>query len=227
MPVYLLNDDLFFPDPNDPGQDGLLAVGGDLRPERLLLAYEMGVFPWYNPQDPILWWSPDPRCLLQINELKISKSMRNVLNQKKFFCTLDTAFDDVLHQCRFAKRKEDGTWITDEMAKAYGELHRLGVAHSVEVWQDDKLVGGLYGLSLGNMFFGESMFSLASNASKVALIKLAELLKKKDFEWIDCQIYNDHLGSLGAKEVPRKTFLNLLEESMKRESHIGSWSDWI
>ena len=114
-----------------------------------------------------------------------------------------------------------------EMAKAYGELHRLGVAHSVEVWQDDKLVGGLYGLSLGNMFFGESMFSLASNASKVALIKLAELLKKKDFEWIDCQIYNDHLGSLGAKEVPRKTFLNLLEESMKRESHIGSWSDWI
>ncbi len=225
MPVFLLNEDLVFPDPDQANEDGLLAIGGDLRPDRLLLAYETGLFPWYSPPDPVLWWCPDPRCVLFLDELKISKSMRNVLNRGSFSVTFDEAFLEVVDGCRSVDRKgQQGTWITSEVMESYHYLHRLGVAHSVEVWQKGKLVGGLYGVSLGRMFFGESMFATVSNASKVGFIALVELLKPLGFPFIDCQIYNDHLGSLGATYISRREFLDTLAQQLRYDTLRGSWA---
>jgi leucyl/phenylalanyl-tRNA---protein transferase len=208
MPVFTLSKRLSFPPPHLAIKEGLLAVGGDLSPERLILAYRNGIFPWYSPGEPILWWSPDPRLVLYPDELRISRSLRKIIKRKVFHITFDEAFDDVIRACAEAKRSYgEGTWITDEMKAAYCELHRRGYAHSVEAWQDDTLVGGLYGIALGRAFFGESMFSRVSNASKVAFVTLVENLRQLKFELIDCQVKTDHLIRFGAREVPRKVFL--------------------
>ncbi len=208
MPVYRLSDELMFPHPSLADPSGLLAVGGDLSPERLLLAYAHGIFPWYSPEDPILWWSPDPRLILLPSELKISRSLRRTLKKKVFTVTLDGAFGEVIRACANARPQ---TWITGEMMEAYEKLHEMGFAHSVETYFEDRLVGGLYGISLGRAFCGESMFSLVSDASKVALVALADYLRRLDFQFIDCQVPTDHLKSLGAKEIPREKFLALLK----------------
>ncbi len=226
MPVYSLTDDIYFPPPHFSNPDGILAIGGDLSPQRLLLAYHMGIFPWYSEWEPIVWWSPDPRCILPLSSLKISKSMRQVLRKDSFQVTFDQAFGKVLYQCRSMRRKgQRGTWITLEMEEAYQNLHQMGYAHSVEVWQEGQLVGGLYGVSVGRCFFGESMFSAVSNASKVAFVHLVHFLDARGFTWIDCQVYNDHLGSLGAIEVPRTTFLQMLEKDVAQASLRGNWGE--
>lgn len=224
MPLFLINEQLAFPDPDQATEEGLLAVGGDLSPKRLLLAYSMGIFPWFSPPDPILWWSPDPRCVLLTNEVRISKSMRNVINQQKYRVTFDTAFLEVMAGCQNVQRPgQQGTWITSEVINSYFKLHEMGYAHSVEVWEETTLVGGLYGVSLGNMFFGESMFTRKSNTSKLALIQLCHSLKKEGFEIIDCQIYNDHLGRMGATHIPRTAFLSRLSEGLNRSTLQGYW----
>lgn len=228
MPVFWLSEDHnVFPDPELANEDGVLAVGGDLSPERLLTAYQMGIFPWFNEGDPILWWSPDPRFVLFPDKLKVAKSMRPYFNQRKFDYTLDKDFRAVIHQCQTQRRKGQygGTWITEEMLEAYCRLHQLGYAHSVEVWQKDELVGGLYGISLGKIFFGESMFTHVSNASKFGFISLVRLLKKLDFQLIDCQQETRHLESLGAENIARETFLDYLEKNKKEPALRGSWSE--
>ncbi|PSR05529.1 MAG: leucyl/phenylalanyl-tRNA--protein transferase, partial [Bacteroidetes bacterium SW_11_45_7] len=200
MPIYELNDQLVFPPPEKADPDGLLAFGGDLDPDRLLIAYRMGIFPWFNPGDPILWWSPDPRMVLYPSHLHVSKDMRRILRKGQFSISYDNDFRAVITACKDTPRKDQsGTWITDEMQKAYEELHKRGYAHSVEVWQEGELVGGLYGVSLGGCFFGESMFSKVSNASKTGLITFVRDLVKNGFQMIDCQVYTDHLASLGAE----------------------------
>ena len=215
MPVFTLSRRLSFPPPHLAIKEGLLAVGGDLSVERLLLAYRSGIFPWYSQGEPILWWSPDPRLVLYPNELRISKSLRKVIKRKTFQITFDQAFDSVIDACAGVKRSYgEGTWITDEMKAAYCELHRQGHAHSVEAWQDGKLVGGLYGVSIGRAFFGESMFSLISNASKVAFATFVENLQQLNFKLIDCQVKTDHLIRFGAREVPRKVFLLQIGEAI-------------
>jgi leucyl/phenylalanyl-tRNA--protein transferase len=215
MPVFTLSDRLSFPPPRLAIQEGLLAVGGDLSVERLLLAYSSGIFPWYSSGEPILWWSPDPRLVLYPAELRISKSLRKVINRRLFHITVDNAFDAVIQGCAEIKRSYgEGTWITDEMKRAYCELHRCGYAHSVEAWQDNELVGGLYGVALGHVFFGESMFSRVSNASKVAFAAFVEVLKRFKFDLIDCQVKTDHLIRFGAREIPRKKFLEQLEKAI-------------
>lgn len=224
MPVFLITQDLVFPDPMHADEQGLLAVGGDLSMDRLLLAYESGIFPWYNDDQPLLWWSPDPRCVLQPSEVKVSKSMRNVLNRADFEVTADQAFPEVIRAC-MDTRKREGTWLNEDMVSAYINLHRLGIAHSIEVWRGDALVGGLYGLSLGNLFFGESMFSKANNMSKVAFICLARGLERWGMPLIDCQVENDHLISLGAQAMPRAEFLEHLRRGMEAPTRRGSWSD--
>ncbi|MEM6345473.1 MAG: leucyl/phenylalanyl-tRNA--protein transferase [Bacteroidota bacterium] len=224
MPVYALTEDIFFPPPQLANPEGILAVGGDLRPERLLLAYHMGIFPWYSEYEPIVWWSPDPRCVLETAQLKVSKSMRQILRRNQFQVSFDQAFGTVIQECRKIKRKgQHGTWITDEMEEAYCSLHDMGFAHSVEVWENEQLVGGLYGVSVGRCFFGESMFSRVSNASKTGFITLVKHLQKAGFNWIDCQIYNDHLGSLGASEISREAFLRRLADDIKQDTLQGNW----
>lgn len=224
MPLYLLSEELFFPPVADALPEGLLAIGGDLSVPRLLLAYENGIFPWYSNNDPIMWWSPDPRCLLYHSKLKVSKSMRNVLNRNNYRITFDQEFDAVIEACAKIERKgEDGTWITKDIKSSYVALHELGLAHSVEVWMDDELAGGLYGVSLGGMFFGESMFSKRSNASKIAFIHLSHVLAEKGFLAVDCQVMNSHLASLGAINVPRVDFISLLNESLKMPTIKGTW----
>jgi leucyl/phenylalanyl-tRNA--protein transferase len=213
-----------FPSPEEAEPEGLLAVGGDLSPERLLLAYSMGIFPWYSDEDPILWWSPDPRLILEPERLKISKSLKRVLSKKQFSITMDHDFKTVIKSCATAKRKEGGTWIVNDMLNAYIELHHKGFAHSVEVWEKEKLVGGLYGVSIGNIFFGESMFSKTNNASKIALVYLVKTLKKWGFSCIDCQIKTEHLISMGACETPRHDFLNQLKKKVKEKTRVGKWS---
>ena len=226
MPLYLLNNELYFPDIEDAMPDGLLAVGGDLDADRLLLAYQSGIFPWFNAGDPILWWSPDPRCMLFHDHLKVTKSMRNVRNQQRYRITFDWAFDEVIRACGEVPRPgQDGTWITEEITNAYITLHELGIAHSVEVWEDEKLMGGLYGVSLGSIFCGESMFSKASNTSKLALIELSEWLHSRNYIGIDCQIMNDHLQSMGAVNIPRKRFKELLDQALKSDTLKGNWAD--
>lgn len=224
MPIYLLNEQLSFP-PVDGAEDGIVAIGGDLSSERLLLAYSKGIFPWYSEDEPIIWHSPEERFILMLDDLHISKSMRRVLNSNKFKITFDTHFSEIIQYCANVQRKnETGTWITKEMIDAYEDLHQLGYAHSVEVWQDEKIVGGLYGIGLGKCFFAESMFHLETNASKFAIIKLVEFLKEKDFHFIDAQLHTNHVATLGAKEIPRKEFIELLELSLQPESWVGKWS---
>lgn len=223
MPIYLLNDKLSFP-PVEGAQDGIVAVGGDLSPERLLLAYQSGIFPWYSEEDPIIWHAPEQRFILLPEDLHISKSMHRVLNSGRYSVTFDTNFSFVINQCASVERKEqNGTWITGEMIDAYSELNNLGYAHSVEVWQDGEIVGGLYGVSLGKIFFAESMFHTTSNASKVALIKLVELLKHHDFHFIDAQVHTTHLESLGAKNISRHEFMQLLKQGLQSKTSVGKW----
>ena len=225
FPIYWLRDDsLAFPDPAYASPEGLLAAGGDLSIQRLVYAYSQGIFPWYSQGDPILWWCPDPRFVLFPADLKVSKSMRPYFNQNKFRVTFDREFPAVMRACAAVPRAgQHGTWITREMLAAYAELHRAGIAHSVEVWRDDELVGGLYGLALGRVFFGESMFARVSNASKFGFISLVRRLRDRDFQLIDCQQETSHLASLGARAIPRTEFLERLEEWAQPPYRPGSW----
>ncbi|WP_028238868.1 leucyl/phenylalanyl-tRNA--protein transferase [Stutzerimonas azotifigens] len=224
MLTWLNRDDLRFPpleaalrEPN-----GLLAAGGDLSPERLVAAYRHGCFPWYQDGQPLLWWSPDPRTVLYPAELHVSRSLRKRIRQKVFEVTLDRAFERVIAACSAPRRYADGTWITDAMQQAYIELHRRGVAHSVEVWHDEQLVGGLYGLAMGRLFFGESMFSTEADASKVGFVTLVERLRDWGFELIDCQMPTRHLASFGARPIARKVFA----EALARYLDEPSTADW-
>ncbi|MCK5484705.1 MAG: leucyl/phenylalanyl-tRNA--protein transferase [Desulfobacterales bacterium] len=225
MPVYLLSDNLIFPSPQLAPQEGLLAVGGDLSQERLLLAYRMGIFPWYSKDEPIMWWSPDPRLVLYPSELKVSKSLKKTIKKRLFQVTVDQAFESVIKACAQSRtRMQEGTWIVNDMIAAYCNLHESGLAHSVETWQAGKLTGGLYGVSLGKCFFGESMFTRTSNASKVAFVALVELLKTLNFNLIDCQVTTAHLLSFGAREIPRTRFLKELEKSLESTTIKNKWS---
>lgn len=207
MPLYLLDEDLWFPPVEEALDDGLLALGGDLSTERLLLAYHSGIFPWYSEETP-MWWSPDPRFVLFPGELKVSKSMKSLLNKDAFTFTTNKAFEEVIYNCQQKEREgQDGTWITEEVLEAYTKLHHLGHAHSAEAWQDGKLVGGLYGIRLGKVFFGESMFSHVSNASKYAFIRYVTQLRSEGTELIDCQVHTEHLESLGARMILRTDFI--------------------
>jgi leucyl/phenylalanyl-tRNA--protein transferase len=209
--MYLLNNDLVFPPLDMADEDGLLAIGGDLSTERLLLAYRSGIFPWYNEDEPICWWSPDPRFVLYPEELKVSSSMKTVLQNGKFRFTTNRAFEQVIQNCKSVSRQgQDGTWISPAMQKAYTTLHQLGYAHSAETWQEGELIGGLYGIRLGNLFFGESMFSLTPNASKFAFINYVRQLQKENVQLIDCQLHTNHLESLGARMIPRELFTKIL-----------------
>ncbi|MTH14871.1 leucyl/phenylalanyl-tRNA--protein transferase [Flavobacterium sp. LC2016-01] len=212
--MHYLFEDLFFPPVTEADEEGVLAIGGDLSSERLKLAYNSGIFPWFNEGEPILWWAPDPRMVLFLDELVISKSMRNILNRKMFKVTYNKNFKEVISNCQQIKRDgQSGTWISNEMIDAYCKLNEEGIAKSVEVWQDEKLVGGLYGIDLGkeNIFCGESMFSKVSNASKVAFIALALYLQKENYKLLDCQVYNPHLESLGCREIDRDEFMSILK----------------
>jgi leucyl/phenylalanyl-tRNA--protein transferase len=225
MPVYLLTENLVFPPVDRAEPDGILAVGGDLSSARLLLAYRSGIFPWYSEGEPMLWWSPDPRFVLFPDRLRISHSMRQAINSGRFRATFDQDFRSVIAHCRKSPRKgQDGTWITAEMLAAYCRLHAEGYAHSVEVWSGTELVGGLYGVSLGRCFFGESMFTRQSNASKYALVAPVEALTARGLTMIDCQVHTPHLQSLGAEEIPRAGFIRHLRNALRAETLRGSWS---
>lgn len=209
--MFILNKSLSFPPVSMADADGVLAFGGDLAPNRLILAYKSGIFPWYSEGFPITWYSPNPRMVLFPNQIVISKSMRQILKKNLFEVRFNSAFAAVIHNCKTTHRNnQDGTWITDAMEQAYIDLHQLGWAKSVEVYQNSQLVGGLYGIDLGTIFCGESMFSLVSNASKIAFIWLAQYLEQKHYNLIDCQVYNEHLDSLGAVEISREAFLKYL-----------------
>ena len=214
MPVFSLDDELIFPHPISRDPDGLLAVGGDLSIDRLLLAYRWGIFPWYHEGQPLLWWWLAPRLMLKPADIHISHSLRNILNKKIYTVTMNTAFREVMQQCGEIKRgKQEGTWITDEMIEAYVALHKSGYAHSVEVWHDNNLVGGVYGIAYGKIFCGESMFAKTSNASKVGFLHLARHLEVKGFDWIDCQQDTAHLRSLGADLIEENQFLDILQDN--------------
>ncbi|MCB0523004.1 MAG: leucyl/phenylalanyl-tRNA--protein transferase [Lewinellaceae bacterium] len=225
MPVFLLNsDDTFFPNVDMAEKSGLLAVGGDLSEARLLAAYCSGIFPWFQEDQDFFWYAPNPRFVLFPNELKVHKSMRSIFNQQKFRVTLDTCFEQVMRNCANTPRSPyDGTWITDDFVEGYRNLHEKGLAHSVEVWQDDELVGGLYGVSIGKIFFGESMFAQVTNASKTGFITLVRALEKMGFILIDCQVETVHLGSLGARGIPRKQFQEYLAKNAYYKTLIGKW----
>lgn len=210
--MYILPKELFFPPVHSAHSSGIVALGGDLSPERLQLAYHSGIFPWFEDGEPITWWSPDPRMVLFLDELVVSKSMRNILNRNIFTVTFNQNFRDVISNCQKIKRDgQNGTWITNDMIEAYCKLNELGIAKSVEVWQNDELVGGLYGVDLGHIFCGESMFSKVSNASKVAFIALVNELKANNYKVLDCQVYNEHLESLGCREIDRADFMEILK----------------
>jgi leucyl/phenylalanyl-tRNA---protein transferase len=222
MPVYRLDERLVFPPPGRGPRRGPIAVGGDLRPERLLLAYSMGIFPWQG--EPLHWHSPDPRMVLLADQLKVSRSLRRTVRRGIFRLSLDTAFAEVMVACATVPRPgQDGTWITPGMVESYTELHRRGVAHSVEAWEGDQLVGGIYGLSLGAAFFGESMFALRADASKVAFVALVEQLRRWSIPLVDCQVYTAHLASLGAREWARSDFLAALRVALDRPTRLGPW----
>ncbi len=226
MPVFWLSpSDLTFPNPALANEDGILAIGGDLSVERLLMAYNNGLFPWFNPGDPILWWSPDPRFVLFPDDLKVAKSMRSYFNQRKYEVSFDKAFREVITNCKNQSRKgqSGGTWISQDMIEAYCALHDKGYAHSVEVWDGEELVGGLYGIALGKLFFGESMFSKKSNASKLGFITLVKYLASKGYELIDCQQETQHLKSLGGKNIMREDFLNIVRSNQQQSTRPGSW----
>ncbi|MDF1694950.1 MAG: leucyl/phenylalanyl-tRNA--protein transferase [Saprospiraceae bacterium] len=224
--VILNKQEISFPHPNTANAYGAIAIGGDLEIDRLLLAYQYGYFPWFNPDEPIIWWHPDPRFVIFTDEIRITKSMRPYFNQEKFTISFDQCFLEVLDACQKIKRKnQPGTWITEDIKEAYKNLHQMGLAHSVEVWQGDELVGGLYGVSLGKLFFGESMFSKSANASKFALICLASILRKKGFEIIDCQMPNPHLKRMGGRYISRDSFLNCLRTNVFEETFVGNWNE--
>ena len=224
MPVFLLSDKISFPPPYLASKEGLLAVGGDLSQKRLLLAYRTGIFPWFSDDEPILWWSPDPRLVLYPEEIRVSKTLKKIIKKNMFHVTMDSAFVQVINQCaKIRLQNNQGTWIVKEMIDAYCKLHESGFAHSVEAWYQNELVGGLYGVSLGKCFFGESMFTRVSNASNVALVKLVEYLNALSFDMIDCQLTTEHLLRLGAKEIPRVSFLKQLKESLKAPTKKGEW----
>ncbi|MFP3958531.1 MAG: leucyl/phenylalanyl-tRNA--protein transferase [Spirochaetaceae bacterium] len=215
-----------FPSPEEADAHGLVAAGGNLSPGLLLSAYSQGIFPWYSEGEPILWWSPDPRFVLFPDELHVAKSLRRTLNHGAFSVTLDQAFQEVIVACSVAPRRgQVGTWITDEMIEGYTTLYELGYAHSLEVWERGTLAGGLYGVSLGGMFFGESMFARVSDASKVGFVVLARALRERGFDCIDCQMYTGHLARFGAREMSRSAFLGLLGRSLRRPTLRGDWQD--
>lgn len=224
MPVYRLSPEPVFPDPELAEPDGLLAVGGDLKAERLLNAYRRGIFPWYGEGDPILWWSPDPRLVLDPYRIAVSKSLVRTIKKNTFSITVDTAFESVITRCAHVQRSgRPGTWLVPAMRTAYTALHHAGLAHSVEAWQDGRLAGGLYGVSLGRAFFGESMFTEQRDASKVCLVWLAALLRSWNFAFIDCQVTTPHLLRMGAAEIARAAFLNRLERALTVPDRKGSW----
>ena len=209
--MVLLGKELVFPPVEMASAEGILAFGGDLQPQRLILAYQSGIFPWYNEGEPIIWYSPEERMVLFPEELYISKSMRRLMAKNEFTISWNKAFEQVIDQCQKSPRKDQlGTWITEDMKQAYIKLHKMGFAKSIEVWHEDELIGGLYGIDLGHVFCGESMFSKVSNASKLAFIHLVQELQKKNYKLIDCQVYNEHLESLGAREIPRSEFMEIL-----------------
>lgn len=214
MPIYQLTDEIMFPNPDLAEDDGLLAIGGDLRWERLLLAYCNGIFPWFNENDPILWWCPKPRFIINPNEVKISKSMKRVFNKGEFKVTFDKDFNGVISNCKGLRENKEGTWITDDMKKAYITLFNKGFASSVEVYKGERLVGGLYGVKIGRCFFGESMFSTETNASKVALISMCKKFKEEGYLFLDCQMHTNHLESMGGKFVSWEEFKDMLQEGI-------------
>lgn len=223
--IWLSSDSLEFP-PVEQAFDeprGLLAAGGDLRPDRLLAAYARGIFPWYDDDSPILWWSPDPRMVLRPEDVHVSRSLAKLIRQGRYQITMDCAFADVIRHCAGLRADREGTWITQEMQAAYRDLHRLGHAHSVEIWHDSRLVGGLYGIAMGKLFFGESMFSLAPNVSKIAFVALARQLQQWEFALIDCQMPTDHLQSLGAREMSRAKFQDVLQHWRGDETPPAPW----
>ncbi|MCG6894708.1 MAG: leucyl/phenylalanyl-tRNA--protein transferase [Desulfobacteraceae bacterium] len=226
MPVFLLSDPVGFPPPHLASDSGLLAVGGDLHTERLLTAYAMGIFPWYSRGEPILWWSPDPRLVLYPSELHISRRLQRTMRQSRFEVTVDRDFDAVIRHCADAPRAQGpGTWIVEEMIGAYRKLHAEGYAHSVEAWRGSELAGGLYGVCLGHCFFGESMFARIRDASKVAFVHLVRGLHRKGCRLIDCQVTSEHLKRLGAREIPRSTFLRELKAVLNAPTFRGPWAD--
>jgi leucyl/phenylalanyl-tRNA--protein transferase len=229
MPIYKLPEDYLFPDPELATASGLLAFGGDLSPGRLEAAYRAGIFPWYDESSPdIMWWSPSPRMVLYPDNFKLSKSLRRRIKRQEFELRIDTAFEQVIEECsRVPRNDQEGTWLTEEMKAAYVTMHHQGLAHSVECWQEGQLVGGLYGLSLGRLFFGESMFHLVSDASKVAFYHLSELSKNLDFSFIDCQMHTDHLESLGAEEMARSTYLQQVASNNKEKTNVGKWTNQV
>lgn len=216
-----------FPDPRRAGNEGLLAFGGDLNPNRILKAYRTGIFPWFNPKDPILWWSPNPRMILYPKDFKTSKSFRRVLRNKGYEVRFDYNFEKVITYCGSVPREgQEGTWLTTEMKEAYMELHDMGFAHSIETYYQGELVGGLYGIAMGKAFFGESMFALMPDASKVALKALSNICVEKCYDFIDCQVETPHMIHWGAKLVQRDTFLDLLEKALEESTDFGSWREW-
>ncbi len=224
MPVYQLDERIAFPRPQLADEDGLLAIGGDLRPERLLLAYAHGIFPWYSEGVPILWHSPDPRMVLEIGKVHMSRSLRKAIRRGTYEIKLDTAFRRVVGHCATVDRPDHcGTWITNDMTEAYSQLHDLGFAHSAEAWRDGRLVGGVYGVSLGSLFFGESMFALEPDASKVAFVALVEQLADWGLELVDCQVHTEHLERFGAVMWPRERYLDFLADAMVKPTLRGTW----
>jgi leucyl/phenylalanyl-tRNA--protein transferase len=228
MSVYWLTDENSeFPAPELANAEGILAIGGDLSPDRLLAAYRMGIFPWFNEGEPVMWWSPDPRMVLLPHELKVARSMRPYLNQEKFRVTFDTCFRTVMQLCQAPRPDSGGSWITGDMVEAYCRLHEMGHAHSVEVWEGHELVGGLYGVAIGKVFFGESMFKRVSNASKYGFIMLVRRLQGMGFKLVDCQQQTRHLRSLGARSIPRSEFLGILRENEAEPSSQEGWRDML
>ncbi len=225
MPIFALPDQHLFPDPRLADSSGLIAVGGDLHPERLLRAYSVGIFPWYSEGQPILWHSPDPRFVLELEDLHIPRTLRQRARKRPYTLRMDTAFEDVIAGCAKAPRAgQNGTWITDEMEDAYIALHELGFAHSVEAWRDDELVGGLYGVALGGIFFGESMFARAPDASKLAFAALVQQLRRWGFLLLDSQVHTDHVARFGAEDVEREDYLATLDECLDQPTLRGPWS---
>jgi leucyl/phenylalanyl-tRNA--protein transferase len=225
MTIFLLSDKIAFPPPYLAEKEGLLAIGGDLCEKRLLLAYQMGIFPWYSENEPIMWWTPDPRLVLYPGEIVISKSLKKIIRKKVFQITIDTAFERVIRSCaEIRTENNEETWIVEDMVDAYCRLHESGFAHSFEAWKDGELTGGLYGISLGKCFFGESMFSHQSNSSKVAFVSLVDFLRERSFKMIDCQVTTEHLIRSGAREIPRKIFLKELASALKSPTLRGKWT---
>jgi leucyl/phenylalanyl-tRNA--protein transferase len=225
VPIFRLGPDVAFPDPARAEPDGLLAVGGDLRPERLLAAYALGIFPWFDDSSPILWWSPDPRLVLEPERLHVSRSLQRTMRRGRFRVTADTAFERVIRRCAARRRPgQRGTWITRDMVDGYVQLHRLGFAHAFEAWEGDALAGGLYGVSLGAAFFGESMFADRPDASKVAFVHAVDWLSARGIRLVDCQVRTEHLVSLGAREIPRREFLARLARALDEPTHHGRWA---